>query len=193
MAEMTSYEADMLERTPRRRTQAAAIRTLVLAACLAAAGCGASEPASPADVAARLYRTLFEERVTGAPTRDQLRRLEPFLSDTLRALLAAADRMREADLRHYPDQKPSFAEGDLFSSLFEWPSSFRVAEEQPGEPYRVRMLFTYNFEGVSTSWFDDLVLIQERGRWVIDDIEYGGEWGFAAQGSLRSNLELAVR
>ena len=165
----------------------------VLAACMIAAGCAAGEPDPPATVAENLYTILRDERVSGAPTAEQLKRLAPLLSDTLHALLASAERMRQDDILRHPGAKPSFAEGDLFSSLFEGPSNFRVLDEQPGSPHRVNMILTYNWEGASTSWSDHVVLIQEDGRWVVDDVEYGGQWDFAAQGSLRSSLELVLR
>jgi len=42
-------------------------------------------------------------------------------SNTLRSLLVAARKRDESDAARAPDEKPSFAEGDLVSRLFEGP------------------------------------------------------------------------
>ena len=177
----------------RGMTSAAGSWVLVLAGCALAAACGGGSADGPGAAAENLYTTLRQAGVTGAPTSEQLARLEPYISDTLRALLAAANRMRETDIRRFPDEKPSFAEGDLFSSLFEGPSSFRVAETEAGRPpHRVRVDFTHAADGTRTNWSDVVVVVREGERWVVDNVEYRGAWDFAAQGSLRMSLELAV-
>jgi hypothetical protein len=39
---------------------------------------------------------------------------------------------------------------------------------------------------------DRVVLVMQNGRYVIDDVEYGGKWDFATKGALRSTLAAAL-
>lgn len=160
---------------------------VVLAACHSA---GAAEPAT---VVTRFYAAIQSARVTGAPDAAQLARLAPFLSDSLRTLLAAARQLHDADVARAPGEKPSFAEGDLFSSLFEGPTTVAVAADSVrGPTHRVTAQMSYAGGG-PTAWTDVVVLREQRGHWVIDDIEYGGHWDFAAAGTLRGQLSAALR
>jgi hypothetical protein len=170
------------------------IRTALLTLLLPLlAACAAAPGDSPEHAIDGLYSALREGRVTGAPSAEQLDRLAPFLSDTLRALLDGARRMRDADAAAYPDEKPAFADGDLFSSLFEGPTGFRVVRVDSGSPHhRARVEFTDERASPAPVWTDVVLVLQERGRWVVDDVEYGGNWDFAARGSLRHGLEIAL-
>ena len=85
--------------------------------------CTSASTDTATSVVEKFYATTIAQKVTGAPTAAQLAALSPLLSDTLRALLDAARRRNEADVARAPDEKPAFADGDLFSSLFEGPSA----------------------------------------------------------------------
>ncbi len=137
--------------------------------------------ASPAEVVDRFYRELRTQQVTGAPTPDQLMRLSPYLGDSLEKLLTEARRQHDADLAREPNEKPAFAEGDLFSSLFEGPSSVK-AETGAGERVLVHM------SRDSTRWTDTILVGTENGKVVIQDIRFGGTWDFALKGTLRAQL-----
>ena len=83
--------------------------------------------------------------------------------------------------------------GDLFSSLFEGPNAVEVLTDSARGPARVATVrMTHNGANPPTTWIDHVVLIQQRGRYVIDDIEYGGQWDFASKGTLRSTLVTAL-
>lgn len=141
----------------------------------------------------RFYEVTIGSRLSGAPAPEALRRLTPYLSDTLSALLAQARRRHDADVARAPDEKPAFAEGDLFSSLFEGPTAVQVlATDSLGSRYRVTVRLTDNRPTPAVSWTDVVVLSPERDRPVIDDIEYGGTWDFASKGTLRANLVAAL-
>jgi hypothetical protein len=156
--------------------------------------CAATSGDAPSDTVDAFYAALIDARVTGAPTAEQLERMAPWLSDTLHALLAGARRMRDADMAEYPDEKPAFAEGDLFTSLFEGPTTFRSGRAEQGSPHhRVRVEFSDERENPPHRWSDVVLLVQQRGRWVVDDVEYGGGWDFAPRGTLRSGLEIALQ
>lgn len=155
---------------------------------IVAMGCGPASSDAPR-VVEKFYAELRNTRVTGAPTAEQLARLAPFLGDSLRKLLAEARRLHDADEARAPNEKPAFAEGDLFSSLFEGPSSVRVeGDSSAGAAHRVLAHMSYDSANPPTSWTDTAIVASEDGRMVIQDIRYGGNWDFALKGSLRAQL-----
>lgn len=159
------------------------LATLVLA-------CRSPADKDAASVVERFYGTTRSLRVSGAPSPEQLTALAPYLSDSLRALLAAAERLRDADMARAPDEKPSFAEGDFFSSLFEGATSVTIVTDSlRGSTHAVTVRMTSNAAQPATTWTDVAILVAQGGRWVIDDIVYGGQWAFAAKGALRTALQ----
>jgi hypothetical protein len=155
---------------------------------------GACETAPTATtVVEQFYAATIAGRMTGAPTAEQLATLAPHLSDTLQKLLAGARGQHDADVARSPDEKPAFADGDLFSSLFEGPNAVEViADSARGDRHVVSARMTYRGADPPATWIDRVVVVTERNRPVIDDIEYGGQWGFASKGTLRKSLEAAL-
>ncbi len=170
----------------------------LLGAPLLLASCKERGPAPPSPVVVAFYSLRIVAQSTGAPTEDQLRQFAPFLSDTLAALLRTASAMREQAIIRSPSEKPPFAEGDLFSSLFEGPTTFLVLRDSAASAQRkVVVRFTYIQNGDSYAWTDTVQLGQKRlGKKrpfdVIEDIAYGGAGEFGNKGTLRRNLELAL-
>jgi hypothetical protein len=145
---------------------------------------------SPASVVAGFYRKDLALHLSGAPTPQQLQVIAPYLSQHLQALLERAWQQRQRDIARAPDDKPAFADGDLFSSLFEGPTQFEiVGTETLMHEYAVTVRFTYKSGGTPTVWKDVVRLASKQGRLVIVDIEYGGTWEFAAKGTLVSALD----
>jgi hypothetical protein len=162
-------------------------RPLLLITLLAA--CERAPESSARGVVQEFYATAIQQRVTGAPTPAQLTALTPYLSDTLRALLVAARQRNEADAAREPDEKPSFAESDLFSSLFEGPNAVEVlADSARGATQVATVRMTSTGATPPVTWTDRVVLTKQGDRYVIDDVEYGGAWDFANKGSLRASL-----
>jgi len=160
---------------------------------IAFVGCQSAPSATASAVAKQFYAATIAGRVSGAPTAEQLATLAPYVSDTLRTLLVAARKRNEADVARAPEEKPAFAEGDLFSSMFEGPNAVDVLADSARGPARVATVrMTYSGAQPAVTWIDHVVLTQQGGRWVVDDIEYGGTWGFASKGTLRSSLVAAL-
>lgn len=156
-------------------------------------GCTTASTDSATVVVQRFYAATIAQRVSGAPTAAQLATLAPFLSDTLRALIDAARRRNEADATRAPDEKPAFADGDLFSSLFEGPNAVDVLADSARGALRVATVqMTSTGANPPLTWVDHVVLAKQGGRFVIDDVEYGGQWDFANKGSLRASLASAL-
>ena len=152
-------------------------------------GCKSAAEPSASDVVRQFYAATIAGKVSGAPTTEQFTTLTPFLSDTLRSLLAAARQLSDAEAAKSPDEKPPFVEGDLFSSLFEGPTSVEVSADSARGGQRVASVrMTSNGANPPVTWVDRAVLVRQRDRYVIDDIEYGGQWDFANKGTLRASL-----
>ena len=45
----------------------------------------------------------------------------------------------------------------------------------------------------ATRWSDKIYLVRSNGRWVVDDIEFGGDWQFMHKGRLRELLRRVIR
>jgi hypothetical protein len=146
---------------------------------------------SPASIVAAFYKKRIALHFSGAPTPQQLQGMAPFLSQHLQALLERAWQKREKDVARAPDEKPAFAEGDLFSSLFEGPSAFEIlSTEALVHEYAVTVRLTYEkTANEKIVWKDTVRLATKQGRLVIVDVEYGGDWPFAAKGTLVSALD----
>lgn len=147
---------------------------------------------SPETVVSSFYELCIKERVTGLPTDEQFEAMREMLSDNILGLLADA-RMEQAEFaRENPDEKPPWIEGDLFSSLFEGPTSFTVgAATVERDRARVTVSFAddHTDDGKPFEWKDDVLLIIDvNNEWKIDDIEYRGEWDFASRGRLSESL-----
>lgn len=186
---------------PVRFLSRSAIRWLPV--CLAIA-CG-PPPAegTPATAVQRLYATLDSAPVFGAPTEDELRRLAPFLSADLTDLLRQARALREAAATLAPQEKPPFADGALFTSLFEGATTYAVGRDsllrdptgaipEDYADHLVTVRFTHAAPGDTARWEDQALVTRSGNRWVVADIRYGGRWDFAAQGSLVGNLRAAL-
>lgn len=159
------------------------------AAALVASLTGCPSRERPEDVVAGLYRTLATVQVRGAPSPAQLESIAPYLSADLQAGLRAARQLQELERSRSPGEKPPFVDGDLFSSLFEGPSRFEIVGDTALEGrHRVVVRFTYDGASPAVSWEDIAVVENERGRWVVSDVRYGGDWDFASKGSLRQAL-----
>ena len=179
------------------------IAMLVSFVCLA--GCGqpakhseatgtspsaASQP-SPHDVATSFHTTLARLHPSGAPTEAQRAELAPLVSREFLALLARADSVRSAARRAAPGEKPPFTDGDLFSSLFEGPTSFATSEAESiaVDAWRVPVALEHAPAGTPpTRWTDTLLVRIEAGRPVVCDVRFDGTWDFASKGSLLARL-----
>ncbi len=151
----------------------------------------AASAVSPGEVATGFYTTLARLHVSGAPTEAQRAELAPFVSHELLRLLAHADSVRTAARLAAPSEKPPFTDGDLFSSLFEGPTSFAAspAESIAVDTWRVPVALEHAPAGTpATRWTDTLIVRMEAGRPVVCDVRFGGTWDFASKGSLLAGL-----
>jgi hypothetical protein len=172
----------------------APIAALLLFACAltwSASAIKPVDPDSPEATVKAFYDICIEEKITGLPTDAQFEELRPLISESLANLLADA-RMEQAEFsREYPDEKPPWVEGDLFSSLFEGPTRFTAGKAViHGKHATVTVDFADDSAGDKPfEWKDDVLLVlNDDGDWLIDDIVYRGTWDFATKGKLSDAL-----
>ena len=164
-------------------------RISILALCAFAVGCRGEMAATATDAAMQFYTMREALGGTGAPSAKELAALRPFITDTLARMLAMADSLRSADMKAAPDEKPRFVEGDLFSSVFEAPTSCAAtAGIGAGDTVLVPLNCTDNRAQPPVNWTDTAVVVRNGGRWLLHDIRYGGTWDFANKGSLLESL-----
>ncbi len=181
---------NMLGRAGQRHT-AAVWRTLsAMAVCALSGACRAREAKTASDVVVQFFTMKEAIGISGAPTAKELAALRPFISDSLANALARADSVRASDQQRAPNDKPSYVEGDLFSSLFEGPSEFFVtrAADDAQSPVRVVVTFTNTQKKPKVEWTDTAIVVRENGHWRLTDIHYGATWDFSNKGALRSQL-----
>jgi hypothetical protein len=147
----------------------------------------------PQQAVQSFYAVYLKSHTTGLPDSKKLNQLKPYLSQHLVALILQAREEQQRYIKKYPDDKPPWIEGDLFSSLFEGPTACTVAAGAiTSDRARVMVRFTYNdpkTPGRPFTWQDAVYLVKEHNTWVIDDIEYLGGWDFAPKGRLSESLK----
>ena len=146
---------------------------------------------SPQAVAQRFYDFYLAEQMNnGLPTIEQCRQMTPLLSRAMQDAFGKARREQDKFSTEHPGEKPPFVDGDLFTSLFEGATSYRIAKIDTDNTHAdVIVALKYSDpKGHDVEWTDRLVLVQENEHWVVEDLEYGGNWDFANHGSLRQSL-----
>lgn len=151
-----------------------------------------AESAAAAETAAdAFYRAHAAFGSPGLPEGETLRSYRPLLSKRLLALIADATRYRDTFAAAYPDDKPPYGDGDLFTSLFEGPTAHKIGKRTVLAPDRqsIEIELTYSEPRLpDTHWTDRALMLREDGQWKLDDIEYGGQWDFATRGRLSDAL-----
>ena len=155
------------------------LRAALFVLLITATGAAAT---SPATAVRNFYTTYLKHRSGGLPDGRELERLRPMLSARLYDSIVAALRYQDSYKKKNPDDKPPFVDGDYFSSLFEGPSSFKVGETTNDG---VRVNFAYE----DARWTDTVVVIQEQGRYVVDDVIFSGVGEFNPAGRLSERLQ----
>lgn len=162
------------------------VASLALGATFAA--CARGPRISPVAVVESVYGFQLSSPVDGLPTPAQVSYLSRFLGDSLNKLLARAQGIQDADRKAHPDEKPSWADGSLFTSLFEGPTGFYAMTPIQGPVVKVPIHFERDDSGHRVTWTDTALVARRDTMWVVEDVLYGGTWPFAPHGGLRAQL-----
>jgi hypothetical protein len=131
---------------------------------------------SPSQAASAFYTAYQKIHIYGLPSARELNSLAVHLSGPLQQALRRAQTEQARCIKAHPDEKGPWVDGDLFSSNFEGFSRFQIAESARS-PFTVE--FEYVERGQKFTWKDQVVMVQENGRWVVDDVRYGGRQAFS--------------
>jgi hypothetical protein len=152
-----------------------------------------AETESPKDVVKNFYTSHLKTNASGLPDEKDLETLKPFLTSKLNSMFVKALDEQNNFIKKYPGEKPPLIEGDLFSSFFEGPTTFNIADSKmKNDSAIVYVNFTYSDSLNSDKpfkWHDAVDLILENGKWKICDIEYLGDWDFAPKGRLSEIID----
>lgn len=151
----------------------------------------------PDSVAQQFYDFRIKQGGSGLPNSSQLAAYRPYLSTALYNALLKAQSQPKVDLAATPNEKTGngAVDGDVFSSLFDGPTSASVdsASTIPNTDARnipLRVTFTHEKDkGASTSWKDEVLMVREGKCWTVDDVRYMANLDFASSGTLRQVLE----
>jgi hypothetical protein len=176
------------------------LRALLVAATAAicvigSSACRNAEPhATPAAAIESFYSVRIAGGARGTPSVDELERLAPFISVELHDLLA------EALLKHHKlaaktqERGRTFSNGDLFSSLFDGPTSLLVggSEQLAGDQFLITVKLTSAKQLPALKWSDKVRVVREGGHYVVADIEYANHWAFGSNTRLVHSLQRAL-
>lgn len=129
----------------------------------------------------------------GIPDSGGRAKLAPFLSAGLNKMLAEGA-AAEARFAARIKDAPPMIEGDLFTSMFEGATSWKLgACSVQGSTARCPVAFTHAEEGMQpVTWSDTLILTSTSQGWRVNDIAYGGGFRFGNTGRLTDTLKLVL-
>ena len=166
---------------------------LVSAALTSAPGLAAdiSSPDKTAEGFYAVYATFHPS--DGIPDAAGRAKYAPYLSATLDKLLADGH-AAEAKFNKANKDSPPLIEGDLFSSMFEGATSYKIGPcKENGSQASCSVAFVYDDKAdPPTHWTDTIFLTRERDGWRVSDIGYGGSWEYANKGRLSATLRQAI-
>jgi hypothetical protein len=130
----------------------------------------------------------------GIPNATGRTRLAPYLSPALSKLLADGA-TAEARFAAKVKGAPPLIEGDIFTSLFEGATSWKLgACAATGANARCPVEFTHaEAKQKPVVWTDTLILANTPQGWRVDDIAYGANFQFGNTGKLTETLATVLR
>ncbi|MBI3678533.1 MAG: hypothetical protein HY243_18140 [Proteobacteria bacterium] len=167
---------------------------VAIGAFAAAPGSAKSDADDMSATAAGFYSAYKSLPADGVPDAAGRTKLEPFISQTLEKLLSDAAAAEAAFAQGTKGQSPPLLEGDVFTSLFEGATSFKIGTcKSEGRKGTCAAELTYASPNQKpVVWTDTVYLVQTDAGWRVDDIGYGGSWDFGNKGRLSETLKFAI-
>lgn len=171
------------------------MRILLVGMMLLLAGCAQSDEAQMAQQTNSFYGAYMTLQHDGIPNEAARAKLAGFVSPGLNKLLADGEAAEARYAKETKNQSPPIVEGDLFTSLFEGATAFRVgACKTEGDKGHCAVGLLYDDKTDKTvNWTDTVYLVRADQGWRVDDIAYGGHWAFGNKGRLTQTLKYAVK
>lgn len=158
---------------------------------LGAAQAGSPTPETAAQGFYAVYATFHSS--DGIPDAESLAKYAPYLSPALAGLLRRGEDA-EASFAKANKDAPPLIEGDLFTSLFEGATAYKLEPCQvAGDKANCRVDLVHDESGQKpVAWSDTAILVKTGSGWALDDIVYGGTWPFGNKGRLTQVLHEAI-
>jgi hypothetical protein len=160
----------------------------------AASVANAGELSTPAQAANGFYAAYSAFHPSdGIPNEAHLAELAPYISPALHQLLIDGS-AAEMKFNKANKDSPPLVEGDLFSSMFEGATSYKIDAckvDAKKASCPVDLVYDDKREP-ATHWTDTVYLAMTPNGWRVDDIGYGGNWDFANKGRLSATLRQVI-
>jgi hypothetical protein len=168
--------------------------TCLAAAALAAAAGTAADTSSPAKTAEGFY-TIYStfHPSDGIPDAAGRAKYAPFISVALDKLLTDGN-AAEIKFNKANKDSPPLIEGDLFTSMFEGATSYKVGAcklSSAGASCAIDLVYD-DKKDPAIRWTDTVYLTKTKAGWRVDDIGYGGNWEYANKGRLSATVRQAI-
>ena len=150
------------------------------------APCGSGT--EPERVVCAFYAAYLEDVPVGLPTAEQRQRLAPHLTPALLERFDAARAAQRAFEVEHPGEKPPFADGSLFTSLFEGADRFEIVGSESGPDGGAAVTVRFGYQD-APPWEDTVIVVREGTRYAIDDIVFSGAGEFNPPGRLTEILQ----
>ena len=155
----------------------------------------------PADAVNAFYGVYTGQHAQGQgiPDATVRLRLQPYLSPRLNKQLADAASAQTRLSAKVRNAVPPVLEGDIFSSLFEGASAWKVgACQQSGKTARCSVALSYTpppgagAKAKPANWTDTLMLADTPQGWKVDDVVYDAGFAFGNTGRLSEMLAMVI-
>jgi hypothetical protein len=180
------------------------MRRLLFALAFVAIPAAAQAPAAdPATAVNAFYAVYAPQRAHGGGIPDATERLrfQPVLSPRLNKQLADAARAQVRLTAKVRNAVPPMLEGDIFSSLFEGATAWKVGNcQQTGTAARCTVALSYTplppppgrKPEKPATWTDTVMLAMTPQGWKVDDIVYDAGFAFGNTGRLSTMLSMVI-
>ncbi len=174
----------------------------LLLACLLLAATPAFPQDDPAAAVQAFYAVYGPLHVQGGGIPDATERVRyaPVLSPRLNKQLVGAAAAQARLTAKVKNAVPPMLEGDIFSSLFEGASAWKVGVCQvTGSTARCPVALSYAPPQLAgrkaekpANWNDTVLLVSTPQGWKVDDVVYDAGFAFGNTGKLSSMLAMVV-
>ena len=158
----------------------------------------AGDPASAVDAFYAVYAGQHAQGV-GIPDATVRLRFQPVLSLRLNKQLAGAALAQSKLTAKVKNAVPPVLEGDIFSSLFEGASAWKVGACQTSDKTaRCSVALSYvpppaaGPKAKPAHWTDTVLLVNTAQGWKVDDVVYDAGFAFGNTGRLSEMLAMVI-
>lgn len=122
------------------------------------------------------YKAVIEQDIRGVPSLETIDQLSPLISSKLRQGLLRALAYERTHIQKTKGSQAPLFEGPMFVGVWEGAGRVRgvTRENLPGKAsYLVTLAMKPPYDiALNSDWKDRAILVQENGKWVVDDLVF---------------------